>query len=169
MTTIPIKATLSTDDQAAVMAAIAAIKQKLPFLVDLSVDDRKSMVKIGTKGHTFVKQALDVASEHPGVLPASFDVNEMRNDTQLFGYLTTLQLMLNQLKKQIDDTAMQVGSQAYAAARVVYASASSSFAGPPLEVAAGQLSKHFARKPKAGKLSDTTVTPASNAPVPSHA
>ena len=67
------------------------------------------------------------------------------------------------------DTAMQVGSQAYAAARVVYASASSSFAGPPLEVAAGQLSKHFARKPKAGKPSDTTVTPASNAPVPSHA
>ena len=125
----PVRATVSEDDQGTVSAAIASIKQKLPFLVDLSVDDRKSMVKIGTKGYSFVKQALDVASQHPGVLPASFDVNEMRNDTQLFAYLTTLQLTLSQLKKQIDDTVMQIGSQSYASARVVYASASSSFAG----------------------------------------
>jgi len=165
-----IKATSTTDDQGAVSAAIAAIKQKLPFLVDLSIDDRKSMLKIGAKGYSFVKQALDVASQHPGVLPASFDVNEMRNDTQLFAYLTTLQLILNQLKKQIDDTAMQIGSQAYAAARVVYACASSSFAGPPLEVAADQLGKHFGRKPKAAKATaPTAAAPPSATPVSSHA
>jgi hypothetical protein len=157
-----VKATVSQDDQGVVSAAIASIKEKLPFLVDLSVDDRKSMVKISTKGYSFVKQALDVASQHPGVLPASFDVNEMRNDTQLFAYLTTLQLTLSQLKKQIDDTVMQIGSQAYAAARVVYASASSSFAGPPLEVAVDQLGRHFGRKPKAAGPATAAV------PAPSH-
>ena len=147
----PIKATVSTDDQGAVLAAIAMIKQKLPFLIDLSLNERKSTVKIGVKGYNFVKQALDVASQHTGVLPVSFDVNDMRNDTQLFACLTPLQLALHQLKKQIDDTTMQVGSQAYAAARVVYASASSNFAGAPLEVAANELGKHFGRKPKAAK------------------
>ena len=166
----PVKATVSEDDQGTVSAAIASIKQKLPFLVDLSVDDRKSMVKIGTKGYSFVKQALDVASQHPGVLPASFDVNDMRNDTQLFAYLTTLQLTLSQLKKQIDDTVMQIGSQSYASARVVYASASSSFAGPPLEVAADQLGKHFGRKPKATKSATATAAPSPTAvPAPSPA
>ena len=166
----PVKATVSEDDQGSVSAAIASIKQKLPFLVDLSADDRKSMVKIGTKGYGFAKQALDVASQHPGVLPASFDVNEMRNETQLFAYLTTLQLTLSQLKKQIDDTVMQIGSQAYAAARVVYACASSSFAGPPLEVAANQLGRHFGRKPKATKPATTTAAPSPTAvPAPSHA
>ena len=164
MNTTTIKATVSPDDQGAISAAIAAIKQKLPFLIDLSINDRKSMVKISAKGYSFVKQALDVASQHPGVLPASFDVNELRADTQLFAYLTTLQLTLHQLKKQIDDTAMQIGSQAYAAARVVYASASSSFAGPPLEVAVDQLGKHFGRKPKAAKATTKGTTPAASKP-----
>ena len=84
----------------------------------------------------------------------------MRNDTQLFACLTPLQLALHQLKKQIDDTTMQVGSQAYAAARVVYASASSNFAGAPLEVAANELGKHFGRKPKAAKAAGGTPAPA---------
>ena len=156
----PIKATVSTDDQGAVLAAIAMIKQKLPFLIDLPLNERKSTVKIGIKGSNFVKQALDVALQHAGVLPASFDVNDMRSDTQLFAYLTSLQLALHQLKKQIDDTTMQVGSQAYAAARVVYASASSNFAGAPLEVAANELGKHFGRKPKAAKATGGTPAPA---------
>ena len=33
------------------------IKQKLPFLIDLSLNERKSTVKIGVKGYNFVKQA----------------------------------------------------------------------------------------------------------------
>ena len=159
MSSNPVKASVSQDDQSAVSAAIGMIKQKLPFLIDLPLNERKSIVKIGVKGSNFVKQALDVASQHAGVLPASFDINDMRTDTQLFGYLTTLQLALHQLKKQVDDTAMKVGSQAYAAARVVYASASSNFAGAPLEVAVDELGKHFGRKPKAIKAA-AGVTPA---------
>src|SRR5713101_3855154 len=44
MNTIPVKATVSVDDQNAVSAAIAAIKQKLAFLIDLSVEAQKATV-----------------------------------------------------------------------------------------------------------------------------
>jgi hypothetical protein len=181
MSTVPIKATLpSAEDQAAVKAAIASLKQKLPFLINLDPADRKSMPRSGGKVQTFIKDALDVAVQNPAVLPVAFDVNEMIGDMQLLGYLTSVQLAVRQLMRQIDDTVIQVGSQAYAAARTVYASASSHFAGPQLEVAANQLGKHFGRKAKGAKTaangngepvpSPATVAavPATSTPTPSH-
>ena len=37
-----IDATLSQADKDAIMAALAAIRQKLPFLIDLSLDERRA-------------------------------------------------------------------------------------------------------------------------------
>jgi hypothetical protein len=141
--------TLSTIDQEAILAAIADIKQRLPFLIDLTRDDRKAMPKLGDKSRAFVKKALDVAVQNPGVLPASFDLNKMRNDAQLFDHLTPIKLALDQLQKQVNDTAIGIGSQAYTAARDVYASTKSRFARAALETATGDLGQRFARKTRA--------------------
>jgi len=152
MNTVSIKASvLTAEDQAAVKAALASLKQKLPFLINLDPADRRSIPRSGGKVQAFIKEALDVAVQNPTVLPVAFDVNEMIGDMQLVAYLSSIQLTLRQLMRQIDDTVMQVGSQAYAAARTVYGSASSRFAGPELEVAANQLGKHFGRKPRTAK------------------
>ena len=164
MNTNTINATVSTSDQEAVTTATAAIKQKLPFLIDLTTTDRQSLVKLGDKSQAFVKKALDVAEQNPGVLPAAFAVNQMRQDVEMFAYLSSVQLALGQLCKQIDDTALRIGSQAYAAARTVYASATSSFAGAALQTAAGELGRHFARKTRA-TASDAEPTPGSPPPV----
>lgn len=43
MSTSSISATLSNADRLAVMEAIATIKQKLPFLIDLSAEERKAL------------------------------------------------------------------------------------------------------------------------------
>ena len=152
MSTVRIKATVpSAEDQAAVKAAIASLKQKLPFLINLDPADSKSIPRTGGKVQAFIKQALDVAVQNPTVLPVAFDVKEMIGEMQLSAYLTSTQLALRQLLRQVDDTVIQLGSQAYEVARTVYASASSRFAGPQLEVAANQLGKHFGRKPRTAK------------------
>jgi len=149
MSTVPVKATVpSTTDQEAVTAAIASLKKSLPFLINLSKADRKAVAKPGAKAQTFIKQALEVAIQNPAMLPASFDVPEMKKDVQLFEYLTSIQLPLRQVMQEVDDTVKQVGTQNYAAARLIYASASSQFAGPPLQLAADQLGRHFGRRPK---------------------
>jgi hypothetical protein len=57
----PINATLVPGDQEAIMAAIGAIKQRLPFLIDLNKDERKGMSKLGNKTHGFVKKVLNIA------------------------------------------------------------------------------------------------------------
>ena len=70
MSNVSIKATVpSTEDQAAIKAAIASLKQKLPFLINLDSADRQSIPKTGGRVQPFIKEALDVAVQNPTVLP----------------------------------------------------------------------------------------------------
>jgi hypothetical protein len=111
-----ISATLSSADQQAVLAAINTIREKLPFLIDLSPEDRRTLPRMGDSGRGFVTQALEVASQNTDILPRSFDVDEMRKDVELLNALSPILLALAQLNELVDDTFMEVGSEAYVAA-----------------------------------------------------
>jgi len=163
----PINGTLAPADHDAIMTAIGTIKQKLPFLIDLSKDQRKGLSKLGNKTHSFVKKALNVATLNPGVLPATFDVNQMRSHTELFEDLTPIKLAIDQLKKQLDDTVTGAGNQAYTAALDVYAVAKSRFGRAKLETAATELGQRFRGKKKAAAASaSSTASPTSSNPTP---
>lgn len=114
-----ISASLAQADRDAVMKAIATIREKLPFLVDLTTEERRSLPKMGDKSRAFVSKALEVATQNQDFLPRSFDLEEMRRDVEMFEALYPLLLSLNQLQL-MDDTYVAVGSEAYAAALLVY-------------------------------------------------
>jgi hypothetical protein len=76
-----ISASISQKDREAVMEAIAIIKEKLPFLIDLTADERKSLPKLGDKSRAFVIKALEVATQNPDFLPRSFNVNDHPTDS----------------------------------------------------------------------------------------
>ncbi|MFM7423802.1 MAG: hypothetical protein ACKO7W_02160 [Elainella sp.] len=156
MPTTAISAQLSQTDREAVMAAIATIRAKLPFLIDLTADDRKALPKMGDKSRAFVSKALEVATQNPDFLPRSFDVAELQKDVQLFESLYPVLMALTQLQDLVDDTCMAVGSEAYAAALQVYTYAKASGEGTGLETAVEELGLRFARKsrrPKARTIS----------------
>ena len=67
---------------------------------------------------------------------------------QLFEGFTAFRIAVNQLQKQIDDTAMQAGSEAYARARIVYTCA-----------------KRFGRKSCAAAESDSLPSPSTTRPL----
>jgi hypothetical protein len=142
---------LSQTDRDAVMAAIATIKTKLPFLIDLTADDRKALPKMGDKSRAFVSKALEPATQNPDFLPRSFDVAELQKDVQLFESLYPVLMALTQLQDLVDDTCMAVGSEAYAAALQVYSYAKASGEGAGLETAVEELGLRFARKPRRPK------------------
>lgn len=141
-----ISATLSTDDRDAVLAAIATIKQKLPFLTDLTPDERKALPRMGDKSRAFVSKAAEIATQNPDFLPRSFDVDEMRRDADLFEALQPIALSLAQLQELLDDTLVAVGAEAYTSALVVYNYAKNSGQGQALDAVADELSQRFARK-----------------------
>ena len=53
MATNQFSTTLTQKDRDEVMAAIATIKDKLPFLIDLTPEQRKSLPKMGDKSRAF--------------------------------------------------------------------------------------------------------------------
>ena len=126
MPTTQISTTLNKADREAVMAAVNTIKEKLPFLVDLSAEERKALPKMGDKSRAFVSKALEVATQNPDFLPRSFDVEELRKDVQLFEAMYPIVVALTQLQELVDDTCIAVGSEAYAAALQMYTYAKAS-------------------------------------------
>jgi len=95
--------------------AIATIKQKLPFLTDLSLEERRTLPKMGDKSRAFVNKAVEVATQNPDFLPRAFDVDEMRCDVTLFEAMQPIVLAPTQLQELADDTRVAVGSEAYMA------------------------------------------------------
>ena len=75
-----ISAGLSATDQQFVLSAAQTIRPKLPFLIDLSPEDRRKSPVLGNSDPGFVEQALNVATQHTDILPRPFDVDEFRRD-----------------------------------------------------------------------------------------
>jgi len=146
-----ISANLTAADRDAVMQAIATIKEKLPFLIDLTTEDRRTIVKMGDKSRAFVSKALEVATQNPNFLPRSFDIEEMRRDLALYEALYPVLLSLTQLQELVDDTCMASGSEAYTAALAVYnyAKASGDVAG--LDAVIDEMGRRFTRRSKKKK------------------
>ncbi len=143
-----ISATLSTTTRDEILGNINAIKQQLPFLIDLTTDERKGLSKMGDKSSAFVTKALEVATQNPDFLPRSFSVEEMRKDVELMQMLQPILMVINQLQDLVEDTYMQVGSESYTAALNVYTYAKNSPSGTALEGLAEDLGRRFARKPR---------------------
>ncbi|MBV8856872.1 MAG: hypothetical protein JOZ02_08090 [Acidobacteria bacterium] len=141
-----VSAVLGEAERQAVFAAIETIRKKLPFLIDLTPEERRALPRYGDKSRGFIEQALQVAEQNPGVLPSTFDVGEMRNDLELLTALSSVQTGLAQLMELVDDTVLAAGSDAYAAALIVYQFARAAGKGSALDAALEGLAQHFARK-----------------------
>jgi hypothetical protein len=145
------------------MKAIADVRQAVPFLKDLTTEERKSIAKISTKGIAFVHKAVAVAEQNPQILPPFVTVDQMRANSDLLDNLTAILIAVDQLRKQLGDTAVFIGGEAYAAARNIYTYAAS--AGPALETAVEELSQYFTRKGN-GAMKPNPRDPQPPVPVP---
>jgi len=144
-----ISATISPTDLQAVKDAFATVLQKLPFLVSLTADERKSLVKTGQDSVSFVNNALTAAQANPTIFPASFNTTEFKSDVDLFDVLTELSTLADSVASQIDDTRLAVGSEAMQEASQVYnyVKAAAKMT-PGLKPIADQLSERFQRASK---------------------
>src|SRR5260370_37020011 len=100
-----ISAQVSAADIQTVKDSVTTIRQKLPFLVSLTADERKSLFKAGNS-LSFVQNSLQAAKNNPTILPGSFNVSEFESDVNLFDTLTDLGTVRAQLPSQIADTRM---------------------------------------------------------------
>lgn len=153
-----ITASLSPQDIQEVKAALQKVQQKLPFLITLSTEERRKLVKMGDKSLAFVNNSVTAAQSNPEILPATFDVEELVRDYQLAAVLTELLISIQQLTEQVDDTLMAVGSEAMTSSLTVYDYVkTASKKTPGLKTVAEQLGERFKAIGK-GKSAKTSVS-----------
>lgn len=115
-----ISASISDTDLQAIKDAIQLIGNKMPFLIALSVDEKRNLFKLGSKSTDFVNNCNQVAENYPNILPANFDKVELAKDSKLFTQLSELQLLLNTLNEKLNDTSIVIGNEAMKASLTVY-------------------------------------------------
>ncbi|MEH2435807.1 MAG: hypothetical protein V7K25_16415 [Nostoc sp.] len=139
-----IAATLSPQDIQEIKAALQTVQKKMPFLITLSTEERRKLVKMGDKSLAFVNNSVTAAQSNREILPATFDVEELVRDYQLATALTELLISMQQLTEQVDDTLMAVGSEAMTSSLTVYDYVkTASKKTPGLKTVAEQLGERF--------------------------
>lgn len=141
-----IDATISAADLQAVKDAFDTVREKLPFLVNLTVDERRATFKLGADSLSFVRNALNTAQNNTSIFPASFSTAAFQRDVDLFEALTELQTLAESVASQIDDTRLAVGGEAMQEATQVYNYVKTAAKTTPgLKPAADQLAERFQR------------------------
>lgn len=115
-----ISAEISAATLAEIRTAIETIRTKLPFLVNLTMEERQAYAKMGDKTVAFVSKALSYAKENPTLCPPYLNVAEFEKDMQLVEQLDAVLRPLRAVVEGVDDSTMLAGSEAYAAALIFY-------------------------------------------------
>lgn len=142
-----VDAELTTADSAEINTAIENIKTKLPFLISLSTDDRISLLKLGDGMRPVVEKAVNVITEHPEIMPGTFNTAEFKKDFTLMKSLEPISQKLQLLKQAVDDTILAAGSDSLTEALEVYSEVKvHKDKIPGLNATYNEMKTYFARK-----------------------
>jgi hypothetical protein len=142
-----ISAVITEESHKKALDAVKTIRETMPFLADLTTEERRRMLKLGDKSVSFVGKAMELAIQNPDFLPRNFDIDEMKKDVELYLKISGISQAVTQLAELIDDTTMQAGSEAYSAALVVYQYAKNSrIRSDGLDELVDDMGKLFVRK-----------------------
>ncbi len=115
-----ISATISDPAMAEIKGAIAVIQNQLPFLINLTPDERRKRFKMGDKSLAFVRNSVTTTQNNPDIVPSNFDIAEFNRDYQLTVALSEVLGLLEQLTETVDDTLLAVGSESMTGSLLVY-------------------------------------------------
>lgn len=105
-----IQLTLTAEDYAAIDDALAALETRLSSLIDLSADDRRSLVRMGEKSEAFCRQTLLAMDENRNFIPASVGLDDAQADLEQLDALRRRTLRLQRLTGRCEDTTTALGS-----------------------------------------------------------
>ena len=108
-------ASIPAQDMTDILAAFATIKAKLPFLINLSAEEKRRMPNISTARGGMVDTFTIEMGLHADLIPTYVDMPELAKDAALITQLETIRSCANELCEGINDTHQAVGSDMYLA------------------------------------------------------
>jgi len=148
-----ISAEITSETVEFLIQKIKEMEAKLPFVINLSTEEIRSLPKMGDKTIAFVEKAIEFAVQNPSFLPPFVDVNELKKDLELAKKLKSFINVLEPFSERVTDTYLAVGAEAFMAARVFYTSSKAALqAGlPGANTIVDELGKRFSKRRHDGK------------------
>jgi hypothetical protein len=142
-----IDAVLTAEDIEGILGAVDTIRQRMPFLVDLSPAERHQLPKMGDKTRAFVSKALEIAIQTPDLLSAEL-LAQLRRDVELTVALQPVLVAIIRLAEVVSDSSLLTGSEAFSGALTVYELVKRTGQGEALDVLADELGRRFVKTPR---------------------
>lgn len=139
---------LTTADLSAIDAALKTLEDKFVGLIDLSIEQRSTVTKMGDKSEAFCRKAVEVLGNNPGVLAASYNLAEVKRDLAAFDALRSRLVRVEKLVEKMRDSQMALGSDLMTASLEGYAYLKVAGKGEALDTARAALSVRFNRGPR---------------------
>lgn len=152
-----ISLTLSAERLAAIDAAVTTLEKELDDFVELSVAQRRELLKLGPKNQAFCSATIEVMERNPGALPADFDLDAIREDRIALGQVRPLLSRLRMLVSRVQDTEMALGSDLYKAALEGYRFAKATGSGAMLDELRIEASPRFGSQGYGKKAGDSAA------------
>lgn len=149
MTQNNISAVLAPTAAANISNAIATIRTNLPFLLNLTPDQRKTLAHATESGQGAILDALNFAAQHPEALPATFNAAEFAKDGALNAAYAPIVAAVAALNQDVSDTMIALQADLYSEFLDVYAFAKVNNRGGAYSTFVDAAKSRFARSPKA--------------------
>lgn len=139
-----------TDAQlTAIDAALNELETQFSGLVGMTIDQRKSLMKVGNKSEAFCCQTMCLLGQNPQRVPLSLPVAEVQQTFDALDEMRPRMQRLQRLSERISDTDMGAGAGILQKALQGYAVLKVSGRNQGLESLRHTLGMRFARRPKA--------------------
>ena len=152
-----ISLTIDSSRLTAIDAAVSALEKELVDFVELSVAQRRELLKLGPKNQAFCSATIEVMERNPGALPADFDLDAIREDRIALGQVRPLLSRLRMLVTRVQDTEMALGSDLYKAALAGYRFAKATGSGAMLDELRIEASPRFGSQGFGKKAGDSAA------------
>jgi hypothetical protein len=143
-----ISATLAANAVTDITAAIATIRTNLPFLINLTPDQRKSLAHAATSGQGAIQDALTFAAQHPEALPGTFNTVEFAKDGALLTPFAPIVAAIAALNEDVSDTSIALQADLYSEFLDVYAFAKANNRGGAYNSFVDAVKVRFAKSPR---------------------
>lgn len=105
-----ISAAISAQDKTDILAAFATIKTKLPFLINLTAEGRRSTPAIATERGGMNSTFPMEMTAHADLVPTYVNMTEVNKDSALWDDLDEIESAANEVCAAIADTKQAVGN-----------------------------------------------------------
>ncbi|MDE3067551.1 MAG: hypothetical protein KGJ60_08365 [Verrucomicrobiota bacterium] len=109
----PVSIVITPDQKTAILAKIADLNAAMSFLVGLTDDQRRKMLKLGDKTVGFEEKCASYMASRPDLIPGFVELNKLGQDRAAWTDLGDIQRALLDLYQRLDDTDMVLAHQIY--------------------------------------------------------